>query len=95
MLPNPINFIGFGAMDATKPYKFIGFGAMDATKPYKFIGFGAMDATKPYKFIGFGAMDAGLRSGHRTFLPSFASRPQATTCAPLADGTNTKQAGRA
>ncbi len=33
-------------------YKFIGFGAMDATKPYKFIGFGAMDATKPYKFIG-------------------------------------------
>ena len=31
-----MNFIGFGAMDATKPYEFIGFGAMDATKPYEF-----------------------------------------------------------
>ncbi len=27
MLPNPIKFIEFGAMDATKPYKCIGFGA--------------------------------------------------------------------
>ncbi len=26
-----MNFIGFGAMDVTKPYKFIGFGAMDVT----------------------------------------------------------------
>ncbi len=56
--PNPINFIGFGAMAVTKPYEFIRFGAMDLTKPYKFIGFGAMAVTKPYEFIGFGAMDA-------------------------------------
>ena len=44
-------------------YKFIGFGAMDATKPYKFMGFGAMDVTKPYTVIRFGAMDVcfGLR----------------------------------
>ncbi len=56
--PKSYKFIGFGAMDATKPCKFIGFGAMDVTKPYKFIGFGAMDVTKPYRFIGFGAMDA-------------------------------------
>ncbi len=41
MSPNPMNFIGVGAMDVTKPYKFIGFGAMDVTEPYKFIGFGA------------------------------------------------------
>ena len=34
--------------------KFMGFGAMDVTKPYKFTGFGAMDVTKPYKFIGCG-----------------------------------------
>ncbi len=27
MVPNPIKFMGFGAMDVTKPYKFIGFGA--------------------------------------------------------------------
>ncbi len=34
-LEQPIQgFIGFGAMDVTKPYKFIGFGAMDGTKPY-------------------------------------------------------------
>ena len=46
-LDAPDEFIGFGAMDATKPYEFIGFGAMDATKPYELIGFGAMDATKP------------------------------------------------
>ncbi len=30
MLPKTYEFIGFGAMDATKPYGFIGFGAMDA-----------------------------------------------------------------
>ncbi len=29
MLPNLVNFIGFWAMDATKPYEFVGFGAMD------------------------------------------------------------------
>ncbi len=39
-------FIGFGAVDGTKPYEFIGFGAMDGTKPYEFIGFGAVDGTK-------------------------------------------------
>jgi hypothetical protein len=38
-------------------YEFIGFGAMDVTKPHEFIGFGAMDVTKPYAFIGSGAMD--------------------------------------
>ena len=67
----PYKFIGFGAMDVTKPYKFyrvwghvchqtytfIGFGAMDVTKPYQFIVFVAMCVTKPYKFTGFGAMD--------------------------------------
>ncbi len=42
-------FIGFGAMDVTKPYKFIGFGAIDVTKPCKFIGFGARAArTDPW-----------------------------------------------
>ena len=49
MSPNLIKFIGFGAMDVTKPCKFMGFGAMDVTKPYKFIGFGDMDVTKPYE----------------------------------------------
>ena len=33
MSPNPIKFIGFGAMDVTKPYTFIKFGAVDVTKP--------------------------------------------------------------
>ncbi len=42
MLPNPMIFIGFGAMDVTKPYEFKGFGVMAVTKPYEFIGFGAM-----------------------------------------------------
>jgi hypothetical protein len=50
-------FIGFGAMEVTKPYEFIGFGAMEVTKPYEFIGFGAMEVTKPYEFTGFGAME--------------------------------------
>ncbi len=36
--------------------EFIGFGAMDVTKPYEFTGFGAMDVTKPYEFIGFGEL---------------------------------------
>ncbi len=39
-------------LHAIQAYEFIGFGAMDVTKPYEFIGFGAMDVTKPYKFIG-------------------------------------------
>ena len=38
--PGGMGFIGFGAMDVTKPYKFIGFGALGTTKPYKFIGLG-------------------------------------------------------
>jgi hypothetical protein len=42
---------------------YIGFGAMDVTKPYEFIGFGAMEVTKPYEFIGFGA-PMWLRGGH-------------------------------
>ncbi len=33
-------------------YKFVGFGAMDVSKPYEFIEFGAMDVTKPCEFIG-------------------------------------------
>ncbi len=40
-IENPNVFIGFGAMDVTKPYEFIGFGAMDITKPCEFIGCGA------------------------------------------------------
>ena len=55
MLPNPVKFTRFGAMDVTKPYQLIEFGAMDVTKPCKFIGFGAMDVTKPYEFIRCGA----------------------------------------
>ncbi len=53
-------------------YEFIGFGAMDVTKPYEFIGFGAMDVTKPYEFIGFGAMDVPFRlvSGILFFRPA-------------------------
>ncbi len=39
-----MNFIGFGAIDVTKPYAFIGFGAIDVTNPYEFIGFGALGA---------------------------------------------------
>jgi hypothetical protein len=39
-------------------YEFIGFGAMEVTKPYEFIGFGAMDVTKPYEFIGLGYLKA-------------------------------------
>jgi hypothetical protein len=45
MSPNPINVWGRGCHQTL--FKFIGFGAMDATKPYKFISFGAMDVTKP------------------------------------------------
>jgi hypothetical protein len=45
MSTKPYQFIGFGAMDVTKPYKCKGFGAI---KPYQFIRFGAMDVTKPY-----------------------------------------------
>jgi hypothetical protein len=33
------------------PYKFIGFGAMDVTKPCKSIRSGPLDATKTYEFI--------------------------------------------
>ena len=58
-------------------YEFIGFRAMDVTKPYEFIGFGAMDVTKPYEFIGFGAIDVLwevvlnlLRVGNRSFWGS-------------------------
>ena len=32
MPPNPMNFIGFGAMDVTRPYEFKGFGAVAVTK---------------------------------------------------------------
>ncbi len=40
MSPNPMNFIGLGAMDVTKPYEFMGLGAMEVIKPYEFIRFG-------------------------------------------------------
>jgi hypothetical protein len=62
----PCKFIGFGAMDVTKPYIYIYIyrdrhrpvaGGRALAKPYKSIGFGDMDVTKPYEFIGFGAMD--------------------------------------
>ncbi len=36
---NPMNYIGFGAMDVTIPYEFIWFGDIHGPKPYKFIGF--------------------------------------------------------
>ena len=48
-------FIGFGALEVTKPYEFIGFGGLEVTKPCEFIGFGGLEVTKPYEFIGFGA----------------------------------------
>ncbi len=41
-----MNFIGFGAMAATKPYEFIGFGAMAATKPYE-----CMSLRRPSEFV--------------------------------------------
>ncbi len=47
-------FIGFGAIDVTKPYKFIGFGDIHGPKPYEFIGFGDIQGPKPYKSTGFG-----------------------------------------
>ncbi len=46
---------GGGLYRNQRAYEFIGFGAMDVTKPYSFIGFGAMDVAKHYEFIGFGA----------------------------------------
>ncbi len=71
----PCEFIGFGAMDATKPCEFIGFGAMDATKPYEFMKFVAMDATNPYEFIRFGAMDPLSTSPGPVYLATFRSGP--------------------
>ena len=63
----PYQFIGFGAMDDTRPCKFERFCVMDVTKPYKCICFGGCHqtlqiyrvryVTKPYAFIWFGAMD--------------------------------------
>jgi hypothetical protein len=35
-----------------EPYEFIGFGAMDVTKPSKFTWFGDLHGLKAYKFIG-------------------------------------------
>ena len=49
--------------------EFIGFGAMEVTKPYEFIGFGAMDVTKPYEFLGFGAMDVTVAGAQRPKIP--------------------------
>ncbi len=38
----------------SKPYEFIGFGAMDVTKPYSlYIWFGDIHGPKPCEFIGF------------------------------------------
>ncbi len=66
----PCEFIGFGAMDVTKPYKLMGFGglAMHVAKPYKFIGFGAMDVTKSIEFYRVW----GTRR-HQNFIFTFAS----------------------
>ncbi len=36
----------------SKPYGFIGFGAMDVTKPYECIWLGDISDAKPYAFIG-------------------------------------------
>ncbi len=38
---------------ALQLYKFIGFGALDVTKPHEYIGFGDIHGPKPYKFIRF------------------------------------------
>ncbi len=37
MCPNPRKFIGFGAMDVSKPFKFIGVGAMEVYEMYRFL----------------------------------------------------------
>ncbi len=56
-----------------KLYEFIGFGAMEVTRPYEFIGCGAMEVTRPYEFIGFGAVDrrtlGSTRDVHRCSGP--------------------------
>ncbi len=37
----------------SQTYEFIGFWAMDVTKPHKFIRFGSIHGPKPYNFIKF------------------------------------------
>ncbi len=60
--PNPMNYIGFGC-------EFIGFGAMDVTKPCEFRGFGAMDVTKPAFWIfSCSPFPRGVRGSVRTVI---------------------------
>ncbi len=44
--------LGNGSV-AANPYEFIGFGAMDVTKPYKFIRVGDIHGPEAYEFIWF------------------------------------------
>ncbi len=55
-IPAPIRGTLLLIFSSHQTLEFIGFGAMDVTKPYEFTGFGAMDVTKAYEFIGFGAL---------------------------------------
>ncbi len=70
MSPNPYQFIGFVAMDATRPSKFIRFGVMDVTKPLSIYmlwwmlpnlinlyGLGPGMSPNPMNLYGLGAMD--------------------------------------
>jgi hypothetical protein len=42
-----------GSVAPSEPYEFMGFGAMDATKPFKFVWLADIHGPNPYKFIGF------------------------------------------
>ena len=50
----PLEFIGFGTMDAQFPYEFIAFGTMGDNFPMEIIGL----VHFPCQVTGFGAMDA-------------------------------------
>ncbi len=49
-----------GAMLSPNPIKFIGIGAMDVTKPYKFIGLGAQPARPTQDPVNLGWQGPGL-----------------------------------
>ncbi len=53
----PYEFIGFGAMHATKPFEIVWFGDIHGPEPYEFIRFG------PYEFMGFGVTDVTKPDG--------------------------------
>ncbi len=48
---------------------FIGFGALDGTKPYKFIWFGDIHGPKPYKFIAYLRLVTHFKFGVTPSLP--------------------------